>query len=592
VQLYKSEYMKDCKIKNLFTEILKYKKELFIGNLFAVFATLTTVTVPLFIPLLIDELLLHKSSKLTSLVANYIMPMSLGGYVAFFLFLTILLRFFGIIFATQQVKNLLKVSKSISYKLRVNTVEHLQKVALKEYERFSVGAITSKLVTDINTIDTFIGTTVGKMIISILILFFTSVILLVINWKLALFILLTNPVVVFFTAKLARRVGKLKRVENKATEDFQASLSDSLELFNQIKAANKEEFFFDKVTKKAKDLKNTSIEFSYKSDKAIRVSFFTFLSGYEVFRAVSILAVAYSDLSIGLMLAIFGYLWIMMTPTQDVINFQYALSNARAACKRVEEIFNLKQERVVNNTKEFSNENIDIVLKNLSFGYSEQNLILKNITLHIQSGVKVAIVGPSGSGKSTLANLIAGFFEPDSGDILYNDTSYKNITPSKIRENIYLILQHPKLFNDTMRFNLTLGRDFSNKQIQKALKIAQLEDVIKNLEGGLDAVVGREGVKLSGGQRQRVAIARMVLENPSVVIFDESTSALDIHTEESLFKDLKEFLKDKSVITIAHRLSTIENSEYIFVLEDGKVADSGTPQELFKKDAGYFAKMV
>ena len=583
--------MNSCKIKELFRDILNYKKELVVGNLFALLSTLITVTIPLFIPVLIDELLLHKEARLTAFVASLFGQMSLTGYVVFFLVLTIVLRYLGVLFATRQVKMLLLVSKDISYKLRESAISHLKRVALKEYEKFSPGAITSKLVTDINTIDQFIGVTVGKLIISILILIFTSIILLLINWKLALFILLTNPIVVFFTAKLARRVGKLKKEENRATEQFQESLNDSLELFNQIKAANKENYFFSRVRDKAKELKEKSIEFSYRSDKAIRISFFTFLSGYEVFRAVSILAVAYSDLSIGLMLAIFGYLWIMMTPTQDVINFQYALFNAKAACNRVDKLFKLEQERVVKDSKNPFTKPLEIELKGMSFGYDE-SLVLKDITLKIKANSKVAIVGPSGSGKSTFANLIAGFYEPSSGDIFYNGISYKEIEPSLIRDNIYLILQHPKLFNDTMRFNLTLGKDYSKDEINRAIKIAQLSDVVSNLKDGLDTIVGKDGVKLSGGQRQRVAIARMLLANPKCVIFDESTSALDVHTEINLFRDLKEFLKDKTVITIAHRLSTIESSEYIFVLEDGKLSDSGTPDELFKKDSGYFARMV
>ncbi len=581
-----------CKINKLFKEILNYKKELLLGNFFAIVSTVLTVTIPLFIPMLIDELLLHKEPKLTAFVSQYITPMSLTGYVLFFLVLTIIMRFAGVIFANLQVGMLLRVSKDISYKLRQSAIEHLKKVSLKEYERFSPGAITSKLVTDINTVDEFIGTTVGKLIISVLILLFTSIILLIINWKLALFIIVTNPIVVFFTSKLARKVGKLKREENRSVEQFQESLSDSLELFNQIKAVNKEDYFFSKIVQKAKNLKQKSVQFSYRSDRAIRVSFFTFLSGYELFRSVSILAVAYSDLSIGLMLAIFGYLWIMMTPTNDIINFQYALSNAKNSCKRINDIFELKQERQVKQEKNPFEGNLGIEFKNLSFGYSASKEVLHNLSFKIEPLSKVAIVGPSGSGKSTLANLIAGFYEADSGDILYNGISFKEIKPQTIRKNIYLILQHPKLFNDTMRFNLTLGRKFSDEEIQKALKIAQLEDVVSNLENGLDTTVGKDGVKLSGGQRQRVAIARMVLENPKAVIFDESTSALDIHTEANLFRDLSEFLQDKTVITIAHRLSTIEQAEMIFVLEEGRLADSGTPKELLGKESGYFAEMI
>ena len=584
--------MKKCEIIKLFKEIIKYKKELYIGNFFAIISTLLTVTIPLFIPMLIDELLLHKEPKLTALVAEYIAPMSLVGYVLFFLFLTIIMRFLGLIFSNLQIKMLLRVSKDISYKLRVNAVEHLKKVALKEYEHFSPGALTSKLVTDINTVDQFIGTTVGKIIISTLILLFTSIILIVINWKLALFILVTNPIVVYFTAKTARKVSLLKREENRAVEEFQESLNDSLELFNQIKATNKEEYFFGKVIKKAKKLKDVAIAFSYKSDRAIRFSFFTFLSGYELFRAVSILAVAYSDLSIGLMLAIFGYLWIMMTPTQDIINFQYALFNAKASCSRINEIFDLEQERVVSESANPFNKDVGVKLENMSFAYDEGKEILHNLTFEIKPLAKVAIVGPSGSGKSTLANVIAGFYEPSSGELKYNEISYKKIAPAKIRENIYLILQHPKLFNDTMHFNLTLGKDYSKESIKQALKIAQLKNVIDGLEQGLDTVIGKEGVKLSGGQRQRVAIARMVLEDPRVVIFDESTSALDVHTEANLFRDLQEFFKSKTVITIAHRLSIIEQAEHIFILEDGKLVDSGKPSKLLSKDSGYFSKMA
>jgi len=153
-------------------------------------------------------------------------------------------------------------------------------------------------------------------------------------------------------------------------------------------------------------------------------------------------------------------------------------------------------------------------------------------------------------------------------------------------------LQHPKLFNDTMRFNLTLGRAYSDEAIKNALHIAQLDSVLTGLENGLDTLVGKDGIKLSGGQRQRVAIARMVLSNPKVVIFDESTSALDVHTELKLFDALQDFLREKTVITIAHRLSTIQSAEYIYVLEDGQVVDSGTPQELLSKDESYFSSMI
>lgn len=581
-----------CNIRRLFNWLLEYKRELLKGNISAILATLLTVAIPLFIPILVDELLLKKSDTLISFVSKYIMPMSLEGYVFFFFGLVVILRGLSFLLNVYQVKTFMRVSKDIAYRLRRDSLNHLKRVSLKEYELSSSGAIASKLVSDISTIDNFIGVTVSKLFISSLTLIFTAIVLLIINWKLALFILVTNPLVVLFSAKLARNVGKLKRKENSAIELFQSSLIETLELFSQIRATNKEELFFTKVEDRAKELKERSIDFSYKSDRAMRLSFLVFLSGYELFRSVSILVVAYGGLSIGLMLAVFGYLWIMMTPTQDLINFHYALASARVACSRVDAIFNMELEPDIKEPINPFKEAVSIELKDIRFSYSSKREILKGVSLKIDSGSKVAVVGPSGSGKTTLSNLIVGFYPPNSGVIYYNNTPHTKVAPQTIRENIHTILQNPKLFNDTLLFNLTLGKSYSKEELERAIKIAQLKEVVDNLSDGLNSKVGQDGIRLSGGQRQRVAIARMVLLNPKVVIFDESTSALDIHTETKLFKDLEEYLKPKTVITIAHRLSTIEKAEYIFILEDGKLVDSGKPEELMKKEQGYFAQMV
>jgi len=583
-----------CTIRDILMQVLDHRKSLLRGNIYAIVATAMTVTIPLFIPMLVDELLLHKSDKLTGWVAAHIMPMSLTGYLVFFLLLTLIMRGVGVLLNVAQVRTFLGVSKTISLGLRERVLEHLKRVSLAEYETVAPGAVAARLVTDVDTVDSFIGTTVSKFVISILTLLFTATVLLLIHWKLALFILLTNPVVVFFTARLARNVGKLKRKENAAVEAFQSTLSETLELFHSVRASNKEEYFFGRIMDQAKALKERSVEFGWRADQAIRVSFLVFLGGYEVFRAVSIWVVAYSDLSIGMMLAIFGYLWIMMTPTQDVINFQYALANARAACGRIGEILEMDTEpEVPESLNPFVGKKaISIAAESLNFSYRDGDRILKNINLDIPARKKVAIVGSSGSGKTTLANIIAGFYPPTSGHIFYDQIPNDRIAPATIRSGVHMVLQHPKLFNDTMRFNLTLGESYSDEVIDQAVRIAQLGEVIDRLPDGLDTIVGKDGIRLSGGQRQRVAIARMVLQNPSVVIFDESTSALDVHTEAKLFADLHTYLAERTVITIAHRLSTIERAEYIYVLEAGTIADAGTPEELMSKEESYFARMV
>jgi len=586
--------IKNCSIKGIVQQLLTYKKELILGNIIALIATFLVVIIPLFIPILVDELLLGHDHHFISWIGENIWQSDTKGYVFAVLVLILTLRTISAFLGVWQSKIFVSISKNITFKMRHSLLRHLQHVSLKEYEMMRVGAVTSKLVTDVETVDGFVSSTISKLIIASLTLLFSAVVLLWIHWELALFILITNPIVVFFTAKLARNIGKLKKEENKAVELFQASLSETLELFHQIRAANKERYFFEQTQAKAEALKVHATAYGYKSDAAIKYSYLVFLGGYEIFRAVSILAVAYSDLSVGLMLAIFSYLWVMVTPTQDIINFQYVLSTAKAACKRINSIYALDQEKAVEEKENpFKDaKSIGIEVKNLSFSYMKAKPILTNITMHIPQGCKVALVGASGSGKTTLANILVGFYPLDEGEIRYGEVPHHALKLSTIRENIHLILQHPKLFNDIMRFNLTLGKEYSDEEVRKALHIAQLDDVIARLDKGLDTLVGKDGIKLSGGQRQRVAIARMVLSNPRVVIFDESTSALDVHTEAKLFEALHAFLEAKTVITIAHRLSTIKSAEFIYVLEDGKVVDSGSPKALLAKDESYFSSML
>jgi ATP-binding cassette subfamily C protein len=583
-----------CSIKGILRQLFTYKKAVLLGNVLALLSTLLIVIIPLFIPLLVDELLLGQDHGFIAWISENLFTSDTKGYVLFVLVLIIFFRVSSALLSIMQSKIFTIISKNITYHMRESLLKHLKLVSLKEYETMRVGAVTSKLVTDVETIDGFVSSTISKFIIASFVLLFSAVVLLWIHWQLALFILVTNPIVVFFTAKLSRNIGKLKKEENKAVEVFQSALNETLELFHQIRAANKEEYFFDKSEVKARELKDHAIAYGYKSEAAMKYSYLVFLSGYEVFRAVSILAVAYSDLSVGLMLAIFSYLWVMVTPTQDIINFQYALSTAKAACARINSIYTMEQEPQREERKNpFDAQHaIDIEVKDLSFSYQKNKKVLTNINMYIKEGSKVAIVGASGSGKTTLSNILVGFYPLDKGEVVYGGVSNKVLKLSTIRENIHLILQHPKLFNDTMLFNLTLGKEFSAESVQKALEIAQLTNVIERLDLGLDTLVGKDGIKLSGGQRQRVAIARMILSDPKVVIFDESTSALDVHTEMKLFDALHDFLSQKTVITIAHRLSTIKSAEFIYVLEDGEVVDSGTPKALLAKDESYFSSMV
>ncbi len=579
--------------KKILNELLRYKKEFITANIIAIIAVLVSTPAPLLMPLLVDEVLLKKPGFLTEHIDKFFGHQEAYVYILIVLFMTIFLRslFFGLTVWHDYIFS--KISKNITYKIRKDMLSHLSKLSLNEYEALGSGKISSLFLVDVATVETFLGMSISKLIVSILTVIGVAIVLLLINWKLALFILLVNPFVVVVSKKFARKVSLYKKEENRTFEAFSEALSETLELFWQIRASNQEKNFIKRLFVKSDDIKKAGITFAYKSDAALRFSFLLFLSGFELFRAASIFTVAYGNLSIGLMLAIFGYLWVMMGPIQEILNIQYSYHNAKRALNRINQIFQMQKEPYYPHLKNpfKKSKTNSITLKNVTFSYDDENPVLKDINMHIKKGQNVAIVGASGSGKTTLAQIMVGFYPLQRGELFYDEANIKEIGLDIVRENVFLVLQNPMLFNDTIRFNLTLGKNVDEKAIWKALKIAQLEEVVSSLDKKLDTRVGKNGVRLSGGQRQRISIARMILQNPNVIILDESTSALDIHTEESLFRALKEILKEKTVIIIAHRLSTIKQADYIYMLEDGRVIEEGTKEELMKIE-GKFAQHI
>ena len=558
--------------QEIFQEVLKRKKLFFGAQVLALLAVLASVPTPLLMPLLVDEVLLDRPGRLIAFIDAVFGPGTPFFYTMVVLIATLALRGLYTLFQILQTKIFQTISKEITFGIRKRVLEHLKHVSMSEYELLGSGTVASRLITDIDTIDAFLSGSIAKLLVSVLTLAGVSIVLLSIHWQLALFILFLNPVVVVFSSKFARKVARLKKEQNSAIEAFQSALTETLELFEQIRAANKEDYFFGRLLRKIEEVKRKSIRFAYKSEAGMRLSFLIFVSGFEIFRAAGIIAVAYSDLSIGLMMAIFGYLWFMMTPIQDIINIQYAKRSADVALARINELLHLKKEPIFPHKKNpfIKPDPIEIRLEKVFFSYGQKE-VLKGLTFTIPAGKISAIVGASGSGKTTLARLLVGFYAPTKGDIYYNDANLKEIGLDVVREHVALVLQTPQLFNDTILFNLTLGKEYPKEKIERALKMAQIYDVVMKLPDGLLSMVGKGGVRLSGGERQRIAIARMILQEPKVVILDESTSAIDMETEKLLFCDLKPFLSQRTTILIAHRPSTIEEADELFFLQNGKL---------------------
>jgi len=578
----------------IFSVVLQHKRELIIANIIAIFAALTIVPIPLLMPLLVDEVLLQKPARLIHVIQN-LFPQNWHGpvlYILFVLACTICLRISSLLLTVLQTRQFTTIAKDVVFRIRHALLTRLQRISMAEYETLGSGAVASRFVTDLNTIDTFIGESISKTIVSALSLVGITVVLLLIHWQLALFILFMNPLVIYFTILLGKKVKVLKKHENSAFELFQQALVETLDGIQQVRAANREGYYLSRVIERARSIKTHSIAFSWKSDAANRFTMGIFLISFESFRAISMLMVVFSDLSIGQMMAVFGYLWFMISPVQEVLNIQYSWFAAKAALNRVNDLLVLKQEpQYPHLHNPFTNKTtVGIEVKDICFSYSsdkDSEPVLRNVNLNIQPGEKIALVGASGGGKSTLVQVLIGLYPPQQGVLYFDGIPVTEIGLDVVRDNVATVLQHPAMFNDSVRNNLTLGQDFSEAQLWQALEVAQLKDMVDAMPEQLETIIGQQGIRISGGQQQRLAIARMILTDPKVVILDEATSSLDTETEQHLHDALRTFLKNRTTIIVAHRLSAVRQADRVYVFEDGHIIEEGVHEDLIQSKGLY-----
>lgn len=581
-------------VRHVLNMALVHKKELIHAQIIAIIAVLASIPIPLLIPLLIDEVLLNKPGKVVATVNQYF-PDSLHSpflYITVLTVICIVLRLSYLFLNVWQTKKFVGIAKDIIYRIRYQLLNRLKSVAMSEYETLGGGAVASKFVTDLNTVDQFAGETVSKFLVAALTIVGVAGVLLWLHWQLALFIMFVNPLVIYITMWIGKKVKELKKKENKSFEKFQQSLTETLDGIQQIRASNRESYYLDRVKKNAEQLKEHSAAFSWKSDAANRLSFSVFLIGFDIFRAVSMAMVLLTDLTIGEMIAVFGYLWFMMGPVQEVLSIQYSFYGAKAALGRINELLFLPREPQYPHIENpFKGQHaVSVQIENIKFAYGDGPYVLDGVNLAIREGEKVALVGASGGGKSTLVQVLLGLYPPLFGEIKFNNVPVSKIGMDVVREHVACVLQHPALFNDSVRMNLTLGREVPDAALWRVLEVAQIKEVVEKMPRGLDSLIGVDGIRLSGGQRQRIAIARMALTNPQVVILDEATSALDAETEAKLHFALAEFLKGRTMIIVAHRLSAVKQADTVYVFEDGRVTEQGGHEELLSAN-GLYAKL-
>ena len=321
-----------------------YKPQLLRGNMIAIVATLVSIPIPLLIPLLVDEVLLHKGGWITDEIDKFTPLHEPLLYIGIVLLVTISLRFLFFVLSVLSQRYFITLSQEMSFKIRTQALNHLKCVSMSAYEALGSGKVVTHLVTDIDTIEHFLSSALSKLIVSVATLIGVAVVLIWINPLFGILILIFQPMIMIVTRKISGRVGLLKKEQNRTIGELSDSLTQMCDLFGQIRASNKEERFIERSIVQAQKLKESARRYAIQALRGERFSYTLFLSGFEIFRALGLVMVLFSDLSIGLMFGIFGYLWFMMTPVQELLSLQYSFANAKNALARLNELLALPKE--------------------------------------------------------------------------------------------------------------------------------------------------------------------------------------------------------------------------------------------------------
>jgi ABC-type multidrug transport system fused ATPase/permease subunit len=469
------------------------------------------------------------------------------------------------------------------------------KIITKEvffFEERRVGELTSRITTDVEQLQTTFSITLAELLRQLVILIVGIVIISVLMPKLTLLMLLTFPFVVIGAMFFGRYIKKLSKNRQDELAETNTIVEETFQSFMVVKSFANEWYESLRYGKSINKVVNTSLKFA-----RIRGLFFTFIitvlfGGIFFILWKGALLVESGEMKSGDLFSFIIYTGILGGAIAGFGNLYTSIVGALGATERIREILLSDTEVDINNVKKetLNKVNGDILFNDVEFAYPSRKDIevLKGVTIPIRKGQKIALVGQSGSGKSTIVQLLMKFYNIDKGSIKINNKNLDDYDITDIRKSIGIVPQEVIMFGGSIKENILYGKpNASNDELIDAAKKANAYDFIMEFPEQFETIVGERGIKLSGGQRQRIAIARAILKDPSILILDEATSALDAESEKIVQEALDNLMQDRTSIIIAHRLATIKEVDCIYVLENGKIIESGTHNELINQQGLY-----
>ncbi|MCC0640927.1 MULTISPECIES: ABC transporter ATP-binding protein [unclassified Clostridioides] len=482
------------------------------------------------------------------------------------------------------------IKNKVTINLKVKLLNHISKLSGRYYSSKKTGNILSIMESDIFMIENFGAEIIFDIVVNVFKALISLVFLVNLQFDLFLVVLFLQLILTFsqnkMTKLISRKIYEIRSDSGSLSNLIQEYVSNIMD----IVILNSKMNFFNKYLKRERALikKDLNLNLIISSNIAISqvltglITILIYgLGGYKIIN---------NKMTMGELIAFQQYTGMLIGPCIAIVRANTRIAQSKVSIDRVFSVIDEEIDiKVDNNGYKIDNNEIKkINFKNVSFRYNDDsNTVLNNINLEFEEGDVTGIVGGSGCGKSTITNLIYRLWDINEGDILIGDVNIKDINLKSLRNSIDIVTQNQFIFDDTIKNNIVLNNKIKDEELNKILKVTCLYEFIENLDKGLDEVVGEKGVKISGGQKQRISIARALVSNKKVLILDEATSALDNISQKEILNNLKEYIEDKIVIIIAHRLSTIKSADNIYVLDKGKVIESGNDKELLSEDGLY-----